>query len=258
MSEGKWRQDRTNGYEVRIALRKEAWREHMTDYKTWRESLGLPEAQTIVVKQFIGGMSPDSTVNKALNKTRKALASGISATTLLKISLVLLEEGADVDSRNPSQPYEPLIVVVTHVGRCDLMEMIHSEGGDLNAKDSNGLTGLQHAVANHNFICVWRLLTIGVEVQSDWLLKVHNVDSKHFTKKDRETFIQKIHEFMDYMERFHKELQLLMISRKVHTFSEFLLRFSFDVKNIEALWSQMQAEWDISCLQRPRRNCIIS
>jgi len=279
-SEGTWRDDRAGGHTVknaRVDRRRQEWRKHMTDYKTWRANLDITPEQSECIKNFIGGMSPLSTLPKALESAKAAMEGGLDVTTLLIISLyhhanyvreskkfiykvigLLLDNGADVDSRNPSQPYCPLVVVVTHTGQYDLMLKIHEEGGDLNAVDSNSLSGLQHAVANHNFKCVTRLLQIGVLVDTDWLLKIHDLDGR-FSKNDKDTFVTVIHGFMDYLERFHAELQELRISRKVHQFSDFLLRFSFDVANVEILWEQIKARWDTSVLDRSDRwMCHIS
>jgi len=262
---------------ARVERRRLDWQRNMTNYETWRQNLNITPEQNICIKNFIGGMSPISTLSEALQSTKAALEGGVDATTLLIVSLyhhsnyvrqsekfiykvigLLLDHGADVDSRNPSQPYCPLVVVVTHVGHYDLLERIHENGGDLNAVDSNGLSGLQHAVANHNFKCVTRLLQIGVFVDTDWLLKIHDVDARFF-KHHKDTFVKVIHNFMDYLERFHAELQELRISRKVHQFSDFLLRFSFDVANVQILWEQMKATWDISVLDHSDRwTCSIS
>ena len=58
-SEGTWRDDRAGGHTVkdaRVDRRRQEWRKHMSDYKTWRANLDITPEQNECIKNFIGGM----------------------------------------------------------------------------------------------------------------------------------------------------------------------------------------------------------
>lgn len=72
--------------------------------------------------------------------------------------LRLLGEGVDINAQSNEQGYTPLIAAVKW-NQLDIVNLLLSQGSDINARDKKGETALMHAVANGNAEMIKTLLS---------------------------------------------------------------------------------------------------